>query len=257
MGRGGLGGRVPFAEENDLLVLFVPATQKVLVFRVVAVNKNVVEYGSLPIPAGTALPTFEGGSVTVPADGVLPGRSYLQTGITFPHPDAYDPTDMLYLPADDRDTLLHVRQEVSPAWIRIDVQIPKGVTQGRMLKKRLVAGVDRDFGFSRGIFEAVHIPRVHYGYRYANDSNADAYTYARLVVAEYTVEVPKSPELIFDAITKRARAIWVTMPINYVDPAVSSALSEAYGFDGFRLYSVVERDKALAEIREVLKKSKV
>jgi hypothetical protein len=160
--------------ENGFLTCFIPALGKALVFRVKSrVNRRyeVLHYGPLPLTSGTTLPTYEGSSVTVPASGVIPARAYTKDGLAFPTTlSVYDKSDMWYLPTDDRDRLFHVIQYVTPAFLRIDVQIPTGVTQGRFQKDRVTTGVDKDFGFSRGTYEIVHLPGIRYGYRYGNDS---------------------------------------------------------------------------------------
>jgi len=245
---------------GEYLTVFMPANQRALVFRVLGrVNegREVLEYGPLPLPAGTTLPTFEGGSASVPADGVLPGRAYTTTGITFPLTGAYDSGDMWYVPEDYRDRLFHVKTAVRPLFTRIDVQIPLGVTQGRFQKDRVVVGVDKDFGFSRGSIELVHLPKIRYGYRFGNDTNLDLKTHVTFTYAEYIIEIPKSPELIFDILVKRVQSHWVVLPVAIMDRAISRALIDTYGFEGFPLYRIDERDEAIRKYGELLREVKI
>jgi hypothetical protein len=245
--------------ENEHLVAFIPATSKALVFRVKSrVNRRYeqLNYGPLPLTSGTMLPTFEGGSTSVPADGVIPARAYT-TGLMFPMSGAYDSSDMWYTPEDYRDRLFHVIQYVTPAFLRIDVQIPIAVTQGRFQKDKIVTGVDKDFGFARGSYEAVHLPKVHYGYRYANDTNVPLYTFVKFIYAEYVIETPKNSSLIFDILTRRIPSHWITLPINVMDSTVERALTEVYGITGFPLYRMDERDKALRDYDALLKEVKI
>ncbi|MEM4429652.1 MAG: hypothetical protein QXM08_00630 [Thermofilaceae archaeon] len=242
--------------ENQLLVVYVPARNAALVFRVKSrVNRGfeVFNYGPLPLAAGEVLPTYDGGSVPVPADGVMPGRSYTPTGRSFPLKGAFDESDMWYVPEDERERLFHVIQRVTPEFLRVDVQIPRGVTQGRFQGDRVVTGVDRDFGFSRGRIEVVHLPRLRYGYRWGNDTNMSVRTFVRFTYGEYIVETPRDPQLIFDVLTRRVQGHWVTLPVSIWDPAVETALVMTYGFTGFPLYGVHERDKAIREYNELLK----
>lgn len=247
-------------EENSLLTVYLPPENKAFVFRVKSIaNKNRFEinYGPIPLPAGTSLPTFEAGSVSVPAYGVLPGRSYTPTGISFPLAGAYDSGDMWYIPEDYRDRLFHVIQRVTPSFLRIDLQIPKGVTQGRFQKDKVVIGVDADFGFARGVYETIHLPKIRYGYRYANDSNPSVYTFVKFIYGEYVVEIPRNPELIFDVLTKRTPSYWITLPVNVMDPAIQSALIDTYGITGFTVHSFDNRSVAIREYSDLLGRVRV
>ncbi len=248
-----------FVSENELLAVYIPPTNKAFVFRVKSIANagfEAINYGPIPVAAGTSLSTFAGGAVSVPADGVLPADSFTSVGISYPLRGAYDENDMWYLPSDERNRLFHVLHYISPSFIRADVQIPKGVSQGRFMK-RVVTGVDKDFGFSRGFIEVIHIPGVHYGYRYANDTNMSVYTFAKFMYREYVVEIPRNPELIFDVLSRRVLVKWYTLPISVVDPAVSSALLDVYGFDGFTVYRADEKQKAVEEYRNVLRGAKI
>jgi len=247
-------------KDNEYLVVFLPPVNRALVFRVVGrsnAGREIFNYGALPISAGASLATFEGGSTSVPADGVLPGRSYTPTGITFPLTGAYDSSDMWYVPEDYRDRLFHVIQYITPAFLRIEVQIPINVSQGRFQRDKVYTGIDKDFGFSRGRLEAIHIPKVHYGYRYGNDTNIPVYVFVKFIYAEYIVETPKSPELIFNILLKRVPAYWYTMPIATLEPTVRSALQDAYGYEGFPIYTEADRGKALKEYEDILKRVRI
>jgi hypothetical protein len=245
--------------ENAFLTAFIPVTSKALVFRVKSrVNRRyeVLSYGPLPLASGTTLPTYEGTSVSVPADGVMPARAYTP-GLMFPMSGAYDSSDMWYTPEDYRDRLFHVIQYVTPAFLRVDVQIPMAVTQGRFQKDKIVTGVDRDFGFSRGSYETVHVPKVHYGYRYGNDTNANLYSFVRFVYAEYLIETPKNASLIFDILTRRIPSHWISLPINVMDTSVERALTEAYGITGFPVYRQDMREIAIREYDALLREVKI
>jgi len=252
--------------ENGFLVLFFPATQAALVFRVRArVNKGfeVFDYGPLPIAAGSALTTYLGGSAVAPEDGVLPPYSY--TGdVRFPAimglENVRDKSDVWYLDKDDSDRLFHVKVSLSPPIIRADVRIPSGVSQIRFQRERVVGGVDGPLGFSRGSLEVVHLPGLIYGYRFGNDTSLPLKVYSRFVYAEYVVETPRSPELIFDVLQRRVPSHWLTMPVTYLDPSIRSALRDVYGLSepwGFRLYRIDERDAAIKEYSAVLRRLKV
>lgn len=242
--------------ENQFITVFIPAKSSALVFRVKSrVNKGyeVFNYGPLPISAGEVLPTYDGGSVTVPLDGVMPARAYTPTGRSFSMKGAFDETDMWYVPEDYRDTLFHVIQVVTPEFLRIDVEVPRGVSQGRFQKGRVVTGIDKDFGFARGKIEVVHVPRLRYGYRWGNDTNLTLRTSVRFIYGEYIVEIPRDPSLIFSILTRTVPSYWTTLPANVWDPSIESALQLSYGFTGFPVYGINEKDKALKEYSEILK----
>lgn len=236
-------------DENRFLTVFLPA-YGAFVFRVLhIVNKNydVFNYGPLPLTTSTVLSSYDGGSVTPSEDGCIPARSYTENGVTFPLQGAFDATDMWYLNEDYRDRVFHVVLEVSPSFLRVDLEIPKGVKQSRFQKDKIIGGVKSDFGFSRGRIETVHIPRIHYGYRFGNDTNVEWRTYARFRYGEYVVEIPDDPELIFDVLTGRVNSHWVTLPVNSVDDTVTVALRAVYGFTGFRIFPVNKRSEAISE----------
>jgi len=65
--------------EGEHLTVFIPATSKALVFRVKSrVNRGFerFHYGPLPLPANLPLPSYVGGSIPVPASGVMPATAY-------------------------------------------------------------------------------------------------------------------------------------------------------------------------------------
>jgi hypothetical protein len=251
--------------EGGYLTVFIPVAEGAIVFRVKSrANRGyeVIDYDPLPIKAGTILPTYDGASTTVTADGVLPARSYTRDGIQFPPivSGTFSNTDMWHTPEDDRDRLYHVKLYVYPPVIRVDVQIPTRVTQGRFQRGRSVVGVDSDFGFKRGSIEIVQLPYIQYGYRFGNDTNLNLKTFVRFVYGEYVVEIPSSPELIFDVLTRRVQSYWVTLPVNYSDPLIADTFRRVYGFPVrdnvpqlFRIYRHDERDRAIREYSDILR----
>jgi len=247
-------------QENSFLAVYIPATNRAFVFRVKSrANKGFerIAYGPLPLPSGTTLATFTGGTVSVPADGVLPAMSLIPVGITFPYTGAYDSTDMWYLSEDYRDRVFHVITRVTPRWLRIDLQIPTGVVQLRFQRDKLPLGIERDWGFSRGVIETVHIPEVHYGYRFANDTNMNVYTFVEFIYGEYIIDIPKDPYLIFGVLSKKVPHHFITLPVNVYDATLREALVKVYGIEGFPVYPIHERDKAVKEYTELLKEVKI
>ena len=249
--------------EGEHLTVFIPATGTAYVFRVRSrVNRGyeIINYGPLPLPANTPLLRLGGGLIPVPEYGVLPEFSYnpSTTPINFQTTfNVYDKNDMWFIPKEDRERLFHVKTFITPGWIRVSVDIPRGVPQRRFQKDRVVVDVDRPFGWSRGFIEVVRFPQVYYGYRVANDTNLNVRTFVKFVYGEYVIEIPKDPEFIFSILTRRYPSYWLTMPITVMDATLASALLETYGFEGFPLYPVNKRDEALRAYAELLKGVKV
>lgn len=244
-------GLVP---ENQYLTVFIPATGRALVFRVgIRWNRGaeVLHYGPLPLVAGEAMSTYEGGTVSVPADGVIPARAY-SDGKSFPMAGVTDETDMWYTKEDYRERLFHIIQCVTPAFLRMDVLIPKGVIQRRFQRDKKTGGVHADFGFSRGMLEVVQLPKIHYGYRWGNDTNIDLRTSCTFVYGEYVVEIPRDAGLIFDILTKKVPSRWISLPITVYDPMVKTALLDTYGFEGFKVYSIDQKGEAVADYTKEL-----
>jgi len=243
--------------EGEHLTLFIPATSRALVFRVRSRANRGFErfhYGPLPLPAGVPLPSYVVGVVVVPAAGVLPGMSYVPSGgLSFPMAGAFDESDMWYVPSEWRERLFHVVCEVTPRWLRAELEVPRGVSQRRLQRDKVMLGVEKTFGYSRGRVEAVHLPGLHYGYRFGNDSNLNVYTGVDFTYAEYVVEVPRDADLVFNVLSRRHPSLWVTLPVYTYDASIRRALAESYGFEGFPLYPVTKRAEAVAEYERLLR----
>lgn len=245
--------------ENGLLTVFLPA-YGAFVFRVLErTNRNyeVFNYGAVPTTTSMTLPTYDGGSASPSASGTMPARAYMENGVSFSLSGAFDETDMWYLNEDYRDRVFHVFMEVYPRVLRVDVQIPKNTSQGKFQKDKVITGVPKDFGFRRGGLEVVHLPRIHYGYRFGNDTNIEWRTFVRFIYGEYVVEIPKDEELIFDVLTMKVRSHWVTLPVNVTDETIRTALEICYGFTGFPLYPVNKKDEAVREYSSLLSRAKI
>lgn len=246
--------------ENEHLVMFIPATKRALIFRVLARNNpgtEVLNYGALPIDSGSTMSSYDGGSVSVPADGVMPSRGYTNTStsLSFETPSdvtgSYDSNDMWYLPDTYRERLFHVNTFITPSWTRVGVQVPKGTNQMRFQRDRSITGVDKSFGYRRGCFETIHIPELRYGYMFGNETNIRTYTNVKFVYGEYEVGVPTNGSLIQAILSKDVPSHWVTMPITNYDASVRMALIKDYGFEGYRLFDKSNKSAAISEYDKV------
>lgn len=250
-------------ENNNYLVVFVPASEKAIPFKVLARQNyggEVLNYGALPITASEVWGSYDGGTTTAPAAGVTPGRAYTSTAKSFtPLSDmsnAYDSGDMWYLPYDYRERLFHIRMKVTPSVLRCGMQIPKGASQQRFQKDRVILGVDKSAGFERGGLEYVQFPEIHYGFTFGNDTNIEWYTNVKFLYGEYKIGIPADPDVVFNVLDGRINSHWVTMPVSTYDATLRVALEKSYGFDGFELYSPEERAEALVAYKKTIERAK-
>jgi len=246
--------------ENSFLTVYMPAPAKALVFRVISrTNKGYekLPYGALPLDSGTTVGTLDGGTTTVPADGVLPSRSYTISGIMWESiiSGVYDSTDMWFIPKDWREMLFEIILDLMPKTLRVGLEIPKGTKQPYFQRTRVALDVSKDWGWQRGRIEVIQFPGIHYGYLFCNDLNAAVYTSAVFTYAENVVEIPEDPELIFRILTREVPSKWITLPIKAYTADIKARLTEVYGFDGFPIYGIHQKEKAVEEYRSLLKEA--
>ena len=245
----------PVLDDNDYLVTFIPATKTSLVFRVVTRANNYpnMHYGALPLVSGETLPTYDGGSVAVPADGVLPARAYTGTGKSFPLTGAWDANDMFYTNEECRDRIFHIVGSTNPDWIRLGLEYPKGVKQYRFQRDNVITGIDKNFGFGRGIIETVQFPNIHQGWLFGNDTNMPVYTGMTFQYEELIIETPKDPLTVYDILSGKRPAHYVNLPISVQDPSIQIALKKNYGYYGFDTKLIKQKDIAVAKYAEQIR----
>lgn len=239
-------GLVP---DNTYMVMYIPETRKALVHRVINRANPLgatIEYGALPLVTGASMPTYDGTSTTVPATGVLPARAHSQnrSGLRFPLPNAWDANDMFYTPDDYGTTLVHAIMDVHPSIVRLDLQIPTGMDQGKFQKTNVSMGIDNLMSpLPRGRIETAFIPEVVYAFMVGNDTNLDLYTGARFTYGEYHIEGVKNPYTVLDVLTGARAASWITMPITNYSNQLQQGLRDTYGYEGFPVYPRDARDR--------------
>jgi len=103
-------------EDNHYMVVFIPASEKALPFRILARQNRggeIIDYGSIPITASETWGSYDGGTTTAPDDGVIPSRGFTSTAKSFTPPsgmsNVYDSSDMWYIPYDYRERLFHIK----------------------------------------------------------------------------------------------------------------------------------------------------
>jgi hypothetical protein len=243
-------------KDNELLVTYIPSSNKALVFRVITRQNKGFEhfdYGALPTVAAEVYNTYAGGVATVGLAGEMPPWSYV-TSKKFPLSGCFDATDMWFVPYSWQDRVFHVKTQVKPGFLRVGLQIPSGVNQSRFQKERVVGGAETNsgFGYKTGEIETVHLPEIHYGYTFGNDTNLRLRTGVHFTYGEYVVKIPNSPSLIFDVLSKAYPAHWVGLPVSTVDSSITQGLKKTWGFDGFTVYPNIQRDQALNEYKAIL-----
>jgi len=238
----------PVLNDNDYLVTFIPATKKSLVFRVVT-RANVypnMYYGALPLVSGETLPTLDGGSVAVPANGVLPARAYTSSGKSFPLTGAWDVNDMFYTNEEYRDRIFHIVGRSTPDFLRLGLEYPKGVKQYRYQRDNVILGIEKTFGFGRGIIETVQFPNIHQGWLFGNDTNMPVYTGMNFQYEELIIETPRDPITIYEILSGQKKAHRIDLPISVQDPSLEIALKKNYGYYGFDTTLIKQKDAAIA-----------
>lgn len=243
-------------KDNELLVVYMPQSNKAMVYRVISrQNKSFerLDYGSIPTTAAQVLNTYDGTTHTVGVAGELPPRSYT-AGTQFAKSGCWDETDMWFVPYTWNDRIYHVRMQTSPGFVRVGLQIPKGVNQSRFQKERVVGGVDttQGFGYNFGEIETVHFPEIHYGYTFGNDTNLHLKTGVRFIYGEYVVKIPNSAALIADVLSRSYPAHWVGLPVSTADASITQGLKKTWGFDGFTVYPNQFREQATKEYGAIL-----
>lgn len=243
-------------KDNELLTVYFPNTNKAMVFRVISRQNKEFEtfdYGDIPTDANDVLNTYDGGTTTVGIAGEIGARSYTD-GLKFDLTDVWDTEDMWFVPYTWNDRIFHVKMNVTPGFLRVGLQIPKGVNQSRFQKERVVGGANysNGFGYNFGQIETVHFPEIHYGYVFGNDTNLALRTSVKFTYGEYIVKIPNSASLIFDVLSKSYPCHWVGLPVTTADSTITQGLKKTWGFDGFSVYPNLKRDQAMKEYAAIL-----
>jgi hypothetical protein len=257
----GVTDKYGLVKDNELLTVYYPSTNKAMVFRVITrQNKNFetfdydVSTNGDPTGVGDVLNTYDGGiAPAVGFNGELPARAYT-TGKQFSLADIWDTTDMWFTPYTWNDRVYHVKMHVSPGFVRVGLQIPQGVNQSRFQKERVVGGVNYQvgFGYQFGALETVHMPEMHYGYTFGNETNVPLRLGVKFTYGEYVVKIPNSASLIFDVLSRSYPSHWVGLPVSTADSTITQGLKKTWGFDGFSVYPNLKRDQAIKEYTSIL-----
>jgi hypothetical protein len=167
----------------------------------------------------------------------------------------FSTTDMWYTPQNYNSRLIEEIQVLTPTWTRVELQIPSGVAQNGYQLNKVTGGIQTfnpSFGIRRGSFDTFHIPYVTYGFKYGNDTNMPIYPRVVFYFAEYIVEIPKDPELIWAIINHKVEARSYTMPYEVVNSQMSDGLLQTYGIQGFPSYGLDQHDEAVNAYRSII-----
>lgn len=242
---------------NEHLTVYFPNNNKAFVFRVVSRHNKgyeTMDYGSIPITTSDTLTSYDGGTATPAANGFMPARSYTGGEQFTSTENVYDTADMWYTPYQWNDRVFHIKMAVTPAWIRVGLQIPTGVNQTRFQRERVVTGVDKGvgMGYRHGAMETVQFPEFHYGWVFGNDTNLALNTSVKFTYGEYLVKIPNNPEFIYSALINQTPTHWVNMPMTVADSTITQGLIKTWGFDGFPVYSILRRQEAVQMYTQIL-----
>ncbi len=252
---------------NNYLSLFMPALKSSLVF-LVKYRRNplstLINYGPLPtttsdswsnyngIAGGTGGGSTPAGTGQIPAGCWIKGKQFntpstFYVSGTFP----YGSGDIWY--TQDSTRVFEVRAYVTPNWLRMAIDMPTGQVQ-QALQDTVAGGVDQDFGWLRGKAHTVHIPYLHYGYGFGNDSNAPLLlTRVFFRYAEQIVEVVRDPGVVFGVITGMIPSNTISLPVVNAASQITSSLKTAYNFTGFPVFPRQQQAAAMAEYTSIIK----
>ena len=248
---------------NRIIAVYIPAVNQVLPLRIVRRRVHVIPYGPLPLSKGETLPTLDGGSVTVPEDGVFPARAYTSRPRRFPTTlDVDDKTDIFYI--DDTrhpEWIVHAHVYIEPSHIRVMLRIPETLVQGVFHPNRVPLDIRSDFGWNRGYVEVVYFPGVHYGFDFCNDLYVDFRTWVTIIYGEYMVEpvldIDKVLEIMFG---KAEDTYYYTLPVESLDSAFKEKLQKLYGFYGdyvgYPVYPEFMKEEAKKKVEEIVNEIK-
>ena len=192
-----------FVKENEYLVVSFPMFQGILAYRVVArVNAGFenINYGALPLPNFAA-------RTGLIAAGASSGR-FLWPWDVLP---AERQTDMWWF--DNNAKIMQVRWNIRPLMLRNFLFLAVG-TQEAVYMGIAVAddAVPSDFGYWRGSIELPVLPYMHIQMSSYNNTNMAILADASFEYAELQVELVRDPTLLWELMTRRRRAHWMTYP---------------------------------------------
>jgi hypothetical protein len=233
---------------NQFINLYIPATNRCIPlyckFRHNP-NYSLINYGPLPFTNSSSFSNYNGlaggtgGSSTPAGNGQMPASAWIK-GVNFPSQASlssvsfnvsgtfpYGTSDIWY--SQNANRIFEVYQAVWPRWTRVGIDIPVGQTQ-QSLQDTVTGGVDQDFGWNRGRAFAAHVPWIHYGYGYGNDTNLPVYTKVFFRYAEQEVSLVTNPQLIFEIVNNKRPNHFIQMPIVQSQATIAQALQQTWGF---------------------------
>ncbi len=248
--------KFPNLKANDYLAVTIPATQSAMVFRVkVRVNpESRFNYGAIPLVSGSNLSGYDAATVAVPANGVIPGRSYtpVGSGYAMALTGAYDATDMWYTNEDYRDRIFYIVARTTPSWLQLGIEFPKGVQQYRFQRDNVMVGVGTNYGFSRGAIETVQFPDIHQSLRVGNDTNLPVYTGLYYQYNELIIETPRDPLTIYNILAGKIPSYRVDLPVMVQDSSIPINLQKVYGYTGFDMTLLSDPSGAVKDYTSTL-----
>lgn len=242
-----------FIKEGEHILVIFPAYNSILPLRVKSIdNKHTKWFNYGPVPY-----TFNGYS-----EGIMKNRS-ATPGFKFTDITGMltgeEAGDMFY--HKKAEMLLHAQIDIKPHLFRIFQEIPVGSKQVTYIRAvTFTTGVGEataNFGYFVGVKEQIFLPNFHIDWFVHNATNMDLRTNVMMKYAEYTVELPKDADLIFNMMMRKIPAYWYTLPVTTTRTDLDRMFEEVYKFSaekhGIPFYRSYEREKALREIPEIIR----
>jgi len=253
----------PILEPGDFVKIYVPCHDTYLVFQVVKVlNRGfeVLNYGLIPLSSGDTVNDVVSGTKTVPANGVLPARSWVSImlkPLTWMKPHIDSEVDLLFVESEKKNVLMHCYVVTTPGFIKMLVEIPRGYQRVPFRDfTQPYSVLDSDIKPALGFVETISIPGVHQNVMFMNWTNIDLYVYITLIYGYYNIIVPSNPEVIYNVLSNKVKNVHEVVFSYYTsEPGVNDALRKWVGSFGISAnIHILSKEKALKQIEEFLTK---
>lgn len=239
-----------FIKEGECALIVLPAYNSVLPLRVKSIaNKGAKWFNYGPVPYN---------------EGVMKNRS-VTSGFKFKDITGIlvgeQAGDMFYHKKED--TLIHAFIDISPHLFRIFQEIPTGAKQITYIKAvTFTTRIDEktaNFGYSVGVKEQFFLPNFHIDWFVHNATNMDLRTNVMMKYAEYNVEIPTDPELIFNTMMRKIPAYWYTLPVSTERVEITRMFGQIYKLkkNGIPFYKSYEKSRALTEIPSIIAEASI
>lgn len=272
---------------GDYVVLQLPASGSgipVLPFQITRVEgRSVISMPKIyALPSGTSFTSLIAGSVSSPADSIIPEFSYSRPfTVSFPSLNIRNPNNIFELPKKQGyDNALTIYTLITdPQILKIYPEAPAGTPQKHFQYGVTVLSADAPFGIDRGKVTLAHPPQITIYFRLINDTNMRLKASLNILYVETRVRLPLDPYIAFslikpiigkpttisDEVRRRlniardevanSRVYRIQLPLAILDSSIQAILNDIYGtIDIYprMMYDTV--DEALQHIATAIEK---